>query len=73
MTRGRFAPPLSTVQAVNGAIAAFYPGVLERIYRMIGEEYYVAFASIYNVHIHPVSGKHRLKSMQNTWQARTGS
>jgi len=29
------APALTTEQEVNGAVAAFYPGVLERLHRMV--------------------------------------
>jgi len=60
------APPLTTEQEVNGAVAAFYPGVLERLYRMVGGDFYLVFSSIYDVHIHPVDGKLKVSSMRST-------
>ena len=59
------APVLSTEQEINGAIAAFYPGVLERLYQMVGEDFYLVFTSIYDVHIHPISGKVRVETMRD--------
>lgn len=59
------APVLSTEQEINGAIAAFYPGVLERLYQMVGEDFYLVFTSIYDVHIHPISGKVRAETMRD--------
>lgn len=61
-----FAPVLTTEQEVNGAIAAFCPGVLERLYRMIGEDFYLVFSGISDVHIHPVSGPIKVSSMRRT-------
>ncbi len=60
------APPLTTEQEINGAIAAFYPGVLERLYQMTGENFYLVFSGIYDVHIHPVSGNFKVSSMRST-------
>lgn len=59
------APVLSTEQEINGAIAAFYPGVLERLHQMVGEDFYLVFTSIYDVHIHPISGKVRVEAMRD--------
>ena len=59
------APVLSTEQEINGAIAAFYPGVLERLYQMVGEDFYLVFTSIYDIHIHPISGKVRAETMRD--------
>ena len=59
------APVLSTEQEINGAIAAFYPGVLERLHQMVGEDFYLVFTSIYDVHIHPISGKVRVETMRD--------
>jgi len=61
-----FAPILTTQQEVNGAVAAFYPGVLERLYRMVGEDFYLVFSGIHDVHIHPVNGRARVSSMRST-------
>lgn len=60
------APVLSTEQEINGAIAAFYPGVLERLHQMVGEDFYLVFTSIYDVHIHPISGKVRVETMRDS-------
>lgn len=59
-----YVPPLSTVQEHSGAVAAFYPGVLERIYRMIGEDFYLAFSCTFDVHIQPVHGKTSVRAMR---------
>ena len=61
-----FAPSLTTEQETNGAVAAFYPGVLERIYQMIGSDFYLVFSSTLDVHIHPVDGKFKVKDMRRT-------
>lgn len=60
------APPLTTEQEVNGAVAAFYPGVLERLYRMVGGDFYLVFSGIYDVHIHPVDGNRKVSSLRST-------
>lgn len=58
-------PLLSTEQHVNGAIAVFYPGVLERLYQIIGGEFYLSCISISEVYVHPVNGKTRLNTIRN--------
>ena len=46
-------PTLTTTGQMNGAIAFFYPGVMEKIAQMAGDkDYYVAFTSIHDVRIH---------------------
>lgn len=60
------APTLSTEQEVNGAIAAFYPGVMDRLCRMAGGDVYVVFTSISDVHVHPVNGKVKLSMMRRS-------
>lgn len=45
---------LTTTGIRNGAIAIFYPGVLERISVLLGSDYYVGFTSIHEAVIHPV-------------------
>lgn len=57
---------LSTEQEVNGAIAAFYPGVLDRLSQMAGGDIYVLFTSISDLHVHPVNGRYTLSSMRRT-------
>lgn len=63
---GPIPPTLSTEQEINGAIAAFYPGVLERLSQMAGGDIYVVFTSISDVHIHPVNGWAKLSSMRKS-------
>lgn len=58
-------PLLTTEQHVNGAIAVFYPGVLDRLYQIVGEEFYLSFISISEVYIHPVNGNMRLNTIRN--------
>lgn len=58
------APALTTEQEVNGAIAAFYPGVLERLYQMVNGDFYLMFTSIYDVHINPVDGHFKTSAMR---------
>lgn len=59
-------PILTTHQEVNGAIAAFYPGVLERLHQMAGGDFYLVFSGISDVHIHSVNGKVRVSAMRTT-------
>ena len=61
-----FAPSITTEQETNGAVAAFYPGVLERIYQMVGNDFYLVFSSTLDVHIHPVDGGIKVKDMRRT-------
>lgn len=61
----RMAPALSAVQGLNGAIAAFYPGVQERLYQMVGGDFYLVFTSISEVHIHPVNGWFKVSAMRS--------
>lgn len=48
---------LTTVGHVNGAVALFYPGVLERLAELFGEDYYIGFISVHEVVVHPVRYK----------------
>lgn len=43
---------LSTTSRVNGAVAVFYPGVAERIAKLLDAGFYMAFTSIHEVMIH---------------------
>lgn len=47
-------PLLTTTRKTNGAIAAFYPGVKEKIAEMFGDSFYVAFTSIHEAMIHKI-------------------
>ena len=60
----QYGPTLTTQQPANGAIAAFYPGVLDRLYWMVGGDVYVVFTSIHDVHVHPIGGKHKMSCMR---------
>ncbi len=59
-------PTLTTVQETNGAIAAFYPGVRERLHQMVGGDFYMVFTSIHDVYIHPVSGWAKISTMRKS-------
>lgn len=48
-----FAPIVTTTRKRNGAAAMFYPGVQEKIGKLCGSNYYVAFTSVDDVRIHP--------------------
>lgn len=48
---------LTTSRWLNGGVALFYPGVRERIGRLLGEDYYVGFTSIHEAVLHPVRHK----------------
>lgn len=48
---------LTTTGIQNGAVAIFYPGVMERISVLLGSDYYVGFTSIHEAVIHPVHRK----------------
>jgi len=58
---------LTTEQEVNGAIAAFFPAVQERLYQMTGgKDYYLVFTSIDDVHIHTVDGRVKVSTMRTS-------
>lgn len=59
-----FAPVVSTNPDLNGAISAFYPGVLERLFEMTGEPFYLVFTNISEFHIHPVSMEFSVSKMR---------
>ena len=47
------APLVTTTRRLNGAIAMFYPGVKERLAKLSGGSFYVAFTSVNEACIHP--------------------
>ena len=62
------APTITTVKKKNGAIAMFYPGVLEKLAEICDGSYYVSFTSIHDVRIHPISTvqpRQILRSLKN--------
>jgi len=60
-------PMLTTEQEVNGAIAAFFPAVQERLYQMTGGmDYYLVFTSIDDVHIHSVNRRVKVSTMRTS-------
>ncbi len=48
---------LTTASMKNGAVAIFYPGVMERLAELLGGDYYVGFTSVHEAVIHPVRHK----------------
>lgn len=46
---------LSTTKGINGAVAAFYPGVRERLAEMTGGDFHIGFTSIHEAIIHPAN------------------
>ena len=40
---------------IGGAVSAFYPGVLRRLFNIMGEEYFLTFPSRHEARVHPVS------------------
>lgn len=54
---------LTTTRRINGAIAIFYPGVKERLAKLLQGDYYVGFTSVNEAVIHPVRDK-RLTDMK---------
>lgn len=46
---------LTNTLETNGAIAIFYPGVAKKIAECLGEDFYIAFTSVHDVHIHSAS------------------
>ncbi len=46
------APIVTTTKQQNGAIAMFYPGVMEKVAQICGGSYYVVFTSIHEARIH---------------------
>lgn len=55
--QGKAGYRLTTTRRFNGALALFYPGVKERIYEHLGEDYYVLFMSVGEVRIFPLRHK----------------
>ena len=49
----RFGLMITTAKELNGAIAFFYPGVMDKLAKLVGGNYYIAFTGIHEVHIHP--------------------
>lgn len=55
MKKGMCGYVLTNTLEINGAIAAFYPGVARRIAEGFGEDFYLAFTSIHEAQIHSAS------------------
>lgn len=66
-------PLITTTKQTNGAIALFYPGVKERVAKMAGGSFYVAFTSIHEARIHckgsiaPLQILQQLKQVNKTF------
>ncbi len=48
---------LTTTKGYYGAIAAFYPGVKEHLSQLLGGDFFLGFASVHKVVVHPVQHK----------------
>lgn len=62
-------PIITTSKQTNGAIALFYPGVMERIAELFGDSYYISFISIHHVHIYhkdAISPRTILRNLKDT-------
>ena len=68
----RAIPTITTTTQMNGAIAMFYPGVMERLAELFGDDYYVAFTSIHDVRLHKkgtISPRQILSGIKDTNKA----
>lgn len=45
-------PTVTTTSQINGAIALFYPGVMQRIAELFGDDYYIAFTGTSEARLH---------------------
>lgn len=45
-------PTVTTTAQINGAIAMFYPGVMKRIAKLFGDDYYIAFTGTSEARLH---------------------
>lgn len=45
-------PTVTTTSQTNGAIAMFYPGVMERLAELFGDDYYIAFTGTSEARLH---------------------
>lgn len=61
---GRRGYRLTVLGCVNGAVAIFYPGVMERLAELLEGDYYVGFTSVHESVLHPVRHK-SLGDMKN--------
>ena len=53
---------LSSSRAINGALAIFYPGVREKLHKLLGESFFVVFMNINDVMIVPRSDSSRARA-----------
>lgn len=58
-------PLLTTTKQMNGAIAIFYPGVQEKLAELYESDYYVAFTSVSEAHLHKVGTLSPLSILRN--------
>ena len=49
-----FTPCLTTERKLNGATAAFMPGVAKRIGDVFGKDYFLVFTSVHEAMLHPI-------------------
>lgn len=65
-------PTITTTTQMNGAIAMFYPGVMERIAELFRDDYYIAFTSIHDARVHKkgiISPRQILATLKDTNKA----
>lgn len=66
-------PTVTTTVQINGAIAMFYPGVMQRIAELFGDDYYIAFTGTSEARLHkkgtiqPRNILMRIKQMNKTF------
>lgn len=58
-------PLVTTTRQINGAIALFYPGVMDKIGELFGGDYYVAFTSIHESRVHHIDSVPPRQILQN--------
>ena len=64
----RQVPTITTTKKINGAIAMFYPGVMDKIAELFNSSYYIAFTGINDVRVHhkdSISPRNVLSSLKS--------
>lgn len=64
----RQVPTITTTKKINGAIAMFYPGVMDKIAELYDSSYYIAFIGISDVRVHhkdSISPRNVLSSLKS--------
>ena len=61
----RQVPAITATKKINGAIAMFYPGVMDKITELFDSSYYIAFTGISDVKILSISPRNVLSSLKS--------